>query len=111
MTTAALKLNCLNALVDCYGEKMYVMISVGAYSNGRTAILMTCESGEPFCKLTVNLPDESDITENEFFIKNADPEHMIAEQLATLNLIRLSPKRRDGVSPFNDHYASLWEIV
>jgi hypothetical protein len=106
-----MKLNKESLMVECYGANYVVTFDVRQYPNGRTAILLVTNGGEPFCKLTVNMVDEDDIAESEFFIKNENPEHAIAIQLGLAGIIRRSPKKRFAPSDFSDHYATLWEAV
>lgn len=106
-----IKLNKESLTVECYGANYVVTFDVRQYPNGRTAILLVTNGFESFCKLTVNMPDEEGIAENEFFIKNEDPEHRIAVQLGVAGIIRRSPKKRFAPSDFSDQYATLWEVV
>jgi len=61
-----------------------VELRKGRYTNGRLAIcLIEVKSGEPWCDLTVNLPD-SELDDGEFFVKtwseNADTTTALIEQ-------------------------------
>ena len=55
----------------------------GKYMNGRLAIWLEEQTGVPWCKLTVNLPDDN-LEDGEFFVKtwseNADTTKALIEQ-------------------------------
>ena len=91
-----------------YGEECELIISEEKYLNDRVCILLTTITGEPFCKLTVNI-DEEKIDDNQFFIKNIYPENYIAEQLEKEGLIKRAG-RTVGCN-YHNNYATLWEIV
>lgn len=92
-----------------FGQLEKLTITEAEYSNGRTAILLNCDNGEPFCKLTVNLYDEPDVKENQFFIKNNGPEFDVAKFMEEEGLI----KRTNRIAPsvYVKNYAMLWEVV
>ena len=97
-----------NVTIFIYGTQEKLKIHKCYYGNQRTAYTFTCyDSGEPFCKLTTNLPDEENVQENQFFIKNSEPEVLIAEQLEKEGLIKRTT--RQAGSGFCDTYATLWE--
>lgn len=95
------------ATVSFLGVDENVSINKAQYSNGRTAYLLICDTGEPFCNLTVNLVDEENVNNNQFFIKNSAPEFQIALQLEKMGLIKRTD--RQAASGFLNNYATLWE--
>lgn len=56
------------------------------YGNGRLAVQAVCED-EPYCTLTVNLPDE-DLDKGQVFIKNWSENEGLLEQLESQLIVR-----------------------
>ncbi len=107
-----MKLNKDRVVISLYNETEEVLIHTDSYSNGRPAIVLFYHNGEPYSKLTVNRVEEA-IGENQFFIKNDDPEYSIACQMEEEGIIRRVPGDDDGERQADSGrvaaYATLWE--
>lgn len=68
-----------------------VDLELAAYGiGGRIAIQAICnDTGEPYCTVTVNLPDEP-LGEDEVFVKNYSENAGIAEELEAQGILRLT---------------------
>jgi len=88
------------------GEQM--TLELGAYDNGRSAVLVRDAGGIPYCKLTVNLPD-NEIGADEFYVKeNAPGAAIVAAVMKSEGLIE---RTLYGASAsFCDHFAQLWRL-
>ena len=71
----------LTQYITLLGEKL--ILKHGFYANNRTAYQLISEYGEPFMKLTVNIPEEK-LEPGEFFVKTwAENEPYIADILGS----------------------------
>jgi hypothetical protein len=61
-------------------------IEVAKYGNGRTAILLQCQNGEPMATATINLPDES-LKKGEAFIKDYSENEGMLEALREAGIV------------------------
>lgn len=55
-------------IVTPYGTYNNCKLHKEKYVNGRLAITIECEDGEPFATLTVNLPDEPETKANQAYV-------------------------------------------
>lgn len=61
-------------------------IEYAQYGNGRVAVILNCDDGEPFAKLSVNMSDDSDVRESEFAMKDYSENERIAAKVKRLGL-------------------------
>lgn len=57
----------ISKIYDLHGVKVNVVKK--QYGNGRLAVVLVCEGGEPYSTASTNLSDELEVGENEFFCK------------------------------------------
>jgi hypothetical protein len=72
--------------VNFLGELCNVDLS-GKYSNGRQAIELICENGEPMCMATVNVPALA-LAKDEVIIKNYSENEGILEVLISAGIVK-----------------------
>lgn len=73
-----------------YGEE--VTMRLGLYANNRVAVEFVCADGEPFGKLTVNLPHEP-LEPNETFVKTWAENEVFREPILACGLFEDTGKR------------------
>lgn len=72
--------------VELFGTKCNVDLS-GKYSNGRQAIKLITEEGEPYCMATVNVPALA-LANDEVIIKNYSENEGVLEVLSRAGIIK-----------------------
>lgn len=74
-----------SALATIRDEK--VVLRKGRYSNGRVAIQAVCADGEPYCTVTVNLPDEP-LADDEVFVKDYSENEGVLDAMEAAGVLR-----------------------
>jgi len=80
--------------VNFRGEECHVRL--GHYNNGRLAITLITETGEPMAVATVNLPDEDIMYDSHVFIKDWSENEGMLDALVRSGVI--SPELHESVS-------------
>lgn len=94
------------------GGRLLLALKSGLYDNGRGAIQMMTDAGEPYAVLTVNLPDE-ELAANELFVRTGNGIRtdisVIRALVATSQL--WTPTGRTVSSGYVEDYASVWRFA
>lgn len=93
--------------VPCYGEVFEVVFNIGKYFNRRTAIqLIIADTGEPFCVLSVNIP-ECELELDEVLIKTWSENEGAARVARNSGLFQDTGKRfQTGFT-----VAEIWKVL
>jgi len=67
-------------------------VKYGKYKNGRTAIELICEDGEPMIMATVNVVDYQDLNDNEVIIKDYSENEGVLKALIKAGIITTALK-------------------
>lgn len=94
--------------INAYGEQHLITLEEFRYvsADGAKGILAKCTSGEPWGKLTVNLPDAPILPENHYYIKTGSENSWVKQ------LIKLGYFKETG-GTYSNGFAiiQIWEIT
>lgn len=94
-----------------YASRIVCSLEGGLYSNGRGAVQVYADS-EPYCVLSVNLPDEP-LEADEFFCRTGAEQHTDIKPVraAVLGLRIFEPTGVFVSSGFVEDYATRWKFA
>ena len=96
--------------LSLYGNTYTVTVQKSEYRiNGTPAISLVSTDGEPFCTVSVNMPDSEFLPPDTFFVKGWSENESIIPQLVAQNVIRLRADIAPSESEFITAYA--YELI